>query len=96
MHNKLESVEVKLKMTQDERRSLEEDFAAYRELVPPLTEEVRQGIIREYQSSSELENEVVEQFDLSYQDARTKDKATMQARNLDSTILDSSDDKAEV
>lgn len=92
MVKKLESVEVKLKIAEAERDTLAKDFASYKVSAPLLTEEAKQQIILEYRGSPELVNEVVKQFDLGYQDARARDKAKMQAQNLDLDLLDSSDD----
>lgn len=86
MVKKLESVEVKLKIAEAERGTLAKDFTSYKVSAPLLTKEAKQQIILEYRGSPELVNEVVEQFDLGYQDARARDKAKMQAQNLDPAL----------
>lgn len=95
VYRKLESVEMKLKMIIEERDKLQKDFFDYKNLGPPLTEEIKQQIRQEYRTSPELTEEVLQQFNLGYQSAREKDKETMVAYHLNGAILDSSDEASD-
>lgn len=62
---------------------------------PTMTEAVKQQIIDEYKESPNLIEKIVLQFFEGYQDHKEKIRAKMIAADLDTKILDSSNDDSE-
>lgn len=77
-----------------ERQKLEDEvqeLRPFRDLGPPLTEDLRKQIREEYRTSEELNNEILDMCTEGYEICRSRCKKKLVKAKVDPTLLDSSD-----
>lgn len=95
LKNQLQNMHEKLTNFIKATSELEKDYEWLKNEKSTISEAERKTIIEEYKNSTELIEAVMKQFTEGYQGAKDKIRAKMLAIDLDTTVLDSSDDKDE-
>lgn len=95
LETQLQNIHEKLTNFIKATSELEKDYEWLKNEKSTISEADKKTIIEEYKNSTELTEAVMKQFAKGYQGTKDKIREKMLAVDLDTTVLDSSDDKDE-